>query len=93
VQRGAHTLTRWLGADESGRGRSRVCGVTAVGPGSLCCAAMDSGTAIAADIARFCSGTDATAAARALTEYALGAGGQDNITVAIVPIGGRHEFG
>ena len=42
----------------------------------------------AADIARFCSGTDPGAAARALTEFALNAGGQDNITVAVVPIGG-----
>jgi serine/threonine protein phosphatase PrpC len=42
----------------------------------------------AADIARFCSDADPTAAARALTEFALDAGGQDNITVAVIPIGG-----
>jgi serine/threonine protein phosphatase PrpC len=42
----------------------------------------------AADIARFCAGTDPVAAARALTEYALQAGGDDNITVTVIPIGG-----
>jgi serine/threonine protein phosphatase PrpC len=42
----------------------------------------------AADIARFCSDSDAKAAARALTEHALTSGGQDNITVVIIPIGG-----
>jgi serine/threonine protein phosphatase PrpC len=30
-----------------------------------------------------------TTAASALVEYALAAGGQDNITVAVIPIGGR----
>ena len=41
------------------------------------------------DIARICDGSDPTAAARALVEYALSAGGQDNITVAVIPIGGH----
>ena len=40
------------------------------------------------DIARFCAGAEPAAAARALTDHALQAGGQDNITVAIIPIGG-----
>jgi PPM family protein phosphatase len=97
VQRGAHTLTRWLGADSESEpwSESSVQTITAVGPGSLllCSDGLWNYLPVAADIARFCSGTDATAAARALTEYALDAGGQDNITVAIVPIGGRHEFG
>ena len=97
VQRGAHTLTRWLGADSESEpwSDSSVQTITAVGPGSLllCSDGLWNYLPDAADIARFCSGTDATAAARALTEYALDAGGQDNITVAIVPIGGRHEFG
>ena len=97
VQRGAHTLTRWLGADSESKpwSESSVHTITAVGPGSLlmCTDGLWNYLPDAADIARFCTGTDATAAARALTEYALEAGGQDNITVAIVPIGGRHEFG
>jgi serine/threonine protein phosphatase PrpC len=46
-----------------------------------------------ADIAQLCTGLDTHAAARALVEHALNAGGQDNITVAIVPIGDLHEFG
>ncbi len=96
VQRGAHTLTRWLGADTESKpwSESSVHMITAVGPGSLllCSDGLWNYLPDATDIGRFCTGTDATAAARALTEYALNAGGQDNITVAIIPIGGLHEF-
>jgi serine/threonine protein phosphatase PrpC len=96
VQRGAHTLTRWLGADTESQPWSDSCvqTITAVGPGSLllCSDGLWNYLPEPADIARFCSGTDAGTAARALTEYALGAGGQDNITVVIVPIGVRNEF-
>jgi PPM family protein phosphatase len=92
VQRGAHTLTRWLGADSEVEpwSESAVQTITAVGPGCLllCSDGLWNYLPDAADIARFCSGTDAAAAARALTEYALDAGGQDNITVAVIPIGG-----
>jgi serine/threonine protein phosphatase PrpC len=92
VQRGAHTLTRWLGADSESKpwSESSVQTITADGPGSLllCSDGLWNYLPDAGDIARFCSGTDAKAAARALTEYALNAGGQDNITVVIVPIGG-----
>ena len=92
VQRGAHTLTRWLGADTETEpwSESSVQTITVVGPGSLllCSDGLWNYLPDAADIARFCSGTDASAAARALTEYALDAGGQDNITVAVIPIGG-----
>ena len=42
----------------------------------------------AADIATFFQGTAPTEAARALVDYALKAGGHDNITVIVVPIGG-----
>ena len=96
VQRGAHTLTRWLGAYTESKpwSESSVHTITAVGPGSLlmCTDGLWNYLPDAADIGRFCTGTDATATARALTEYALQAGGQDNITVVIIPIGGRHEF-
>lgn len=92
VQRGAHTLTRWLGADNDSKpwSDSSVQTITADGPGSLllCSDGLWNYLPDAADIARFCSGTDLRAAARALTEYALDAGGQDNITVVIIPIGG-----
>jgi serine/threonine protein phosphatase PrpC len=92
VQRGAHTLTRWLGADSEPQpwSESSVQTITTVGPGSLllCSDGLWNYLPDAGDIARFCSGDDAKAAARALTQYALDSGGQDNITVVIVPIGG-----
>jgi len=97
VQRGAHTLTRWLGADTEPQpwAESSVHTITVVGPGALllCSDGLWNYLPDAADIARFCSGTDAAAAARALTEHALDAGGEDNITVAVIPIGGHHESG
>jgi PPM family protein phosphatase len=97
VQRGAHTLTRWLGADSDAKpwSESSVQTITPDGPGWLlmCTDGLWNYLPDAADIARLCTGADTTAAARALVEYALNAGGQDNITVAIVPIGELHEFG
>lgn len=95
VQRGAHTLTRWLGADAEPKpwADSSVRTLTVDGPGCLllCSDGLWNYLPDAADIARFCTGTDPTAAARALVRYALDAGGQDNITVAVIPIGGRNE--
>jgi serine/threonine protein phosphatase PrpC len=92
VRRGAHTLTRWLGADSDPEpwSESSVQTITAVGPGTLllCSDGLWNYLPDAADIARHCSGVEPSAAARALTEYALDAGGQDNITVVIIPIGG-----
>ncbi|MCV7133401.1 zinc ribbon domain-containing protein [Mycobacterium hodleri] len=92
VQRGAHTITRWLGADSEAQpwSDSSVRTLTLTGPGSLllCSDGLWNYLPDAADIARFCSGQDPTAAARALTEFALQAGGDDNITVAVIPIGG-----
>jgi PPM family protein phosphatase len=63
--------------------------ISAVGPGCLllCSDGLWNYLPDAADIARFCTG-DAAATARALTEFALDAGGEDNITVAVIPIGG-----
>jgi len=92
VQRGAHTLTRWLGADSEAEpwSESAVRTITAVGPGCLllCSDGLWNYLPDAADIARFCSGADAAEAARALTEFALDAGGKDNITIAVIPIEG-----
>ena len=97
VQAGAHTLTRWLGADADSKpwSESSVQTITVVGSGSLlmCTDGLWNYLSGAADIGSHCTGTDATATARALVEHALQAGGQDNITVALIPIGGRHEFG
>jgi serine/threonine protein phosphatase PrpC len=97
VQRGAHTLTRWLGADSDAQpwSDSSVRTITPDGPGWLfvCTDGLWNYLPDAADIAQLCTGLDAVAAARALVEHALNAGGQDNITVAIVLIGELHEFG
>jgi serine/threonine protein phosphatase PrpC len=92
VLRGAHTITRWLGADSEAKpwSDSSVQTITPVGPGwlLLCSDGLWNYLPEAADIARFCAGTEPSAAARALTEHALQAGGIDNITVAVIPIGG-----
>ncbi|MFG1931007.1 protein phosphatase 2C domain-containing protein [Mycobacterium sp. NPDC048908] len=92
VQRGAHTLTRWLGADSEPQpwSESSVQTITAAGPGTVvvCSDGLWNYLPDAADIARFCSGADASVAARALTQFALDGGGQDNITVVVIPIGG-----
>jgi serine/threonine protein phosphatase PrpC len=97
VQRGAHTLTRWLGADSGAKpwSDSSVQTITADGPGWLlvCSDGLWNYLPDAADIAQLCTGLGTTAAARALVEHALQAGGHDNVTVAIVPIGELHEFG
>ncbi len=97
VQRGAHTLTRWLGADSEAKpwSDSSVYTITPAGRGWLlmCSDGLWNYLPDAADIAQLCTGLDTAAAARTLVECALDAGGQDNITVAIVPIGEFHEFG
>jgi serine/threonine protein phosphatase PrpC len=97
VQRGAHTLTRWLGADSDAKpwSESSVHTITPAGRGWLlmCSDGLWNYLPDAADIAQLCTGLDTAAAARRLVEFALDAGGQDNITVAIVPIGEFHEFG
>jgi PPM family protein phosphatase len=93
VQAGAHTLTRWLGADADPTpwSESGVRTISVVGPGVLllCSDGLWNYLPDADDIAKICAGNDAAAAARALVDYALSAGGNDNITVAVIPIGGR----
>jgi serine/threonine protein phosphatase PrpC len=97
VQQGAHTLTRWLGADSEPTpwSGSSVQTMTTAGPGSLllCTDGLWNYLPDAADIALLCSSTDSTENARSLIEHALHAGGHDNVTVAVIPIGGRHEVG
>ena len=92
VQAGAHTITRWLGADAEPTpwSDSSVRPITIAGPGVLllCTDGLWNYLPEADDIARICGGYDATEAAAALVEYALSAGGQDNITVILIPIGG-----
>jgi len=97
VQRGAHTLTRWLGADADPQPwrDSSVHAITVSGPGSvlLCSDGLWNYLPEAVDIARFLPGSDAITAARALVDFAWHAGGADNITVIVIPIGGPHELG
>lgn len=91
VQRGAHTLTRWLGADGGSKPWSDkgITAMTASGAGTLllCSDGLWNYLPDATDIARLCSAADITGSANALVEYALAAGGHDNITVALIPIG------
>jgi serine/threonine protein phosphatase PrpC len=93
VQAGEHTLTRWLGADAGATpwSASGTPFITVAEPGLLllCSDGLWNYLPEAEDIARICVGNDVTAAASALVEYALAGGGQDNITVAVIPIGGR----
>ena len=97
VQSGAHVLTRWLGADADAKpwADSSVHTMTATGPGSLvlCTDGLWNYLPHADDIARFCTGPDDAANARALVDHALDCGGHDNVTVVVIPIGENHEFG
>lgn len=96
VVRGAHTLTRWLGADAAATPwtHSSVQTLTLAGPGSLllCSDGLWNYLPDAAGIAHAYTGADPTARACALIEYALAAGGEDNITVAAITIGDEHEY-
>ena len=92
VLRGAHTLTRWFGADAEPPlfDESDVSTMTTADRGVLvlCSDGLHNYLPDAADIAQFCNGTAPTEAARALVDYALRAGGHDNITVIMIPVGG-----
>ncbi len=92
VERGAHTLTRWFGADAEPPlfDESNVGTTTTADRGvlALCSDGLHNYLPEAADIARFFNGTAPTEAARALVDYALSAGGHDNITVIVIPIDG-----
>lgn len=96
VLQGAHTLTRWLGAYAEPKpwSASSVHTITTSGPGSLllCTDGLWNYLPDAADIADICPDADSTTAARTLIDYALSAGGHDNVTIVVVPIGGTHEF-
>ncbi len=92
VQAGAHTITRWLGADAEPTpwSDSSVRPIIIAERGFLlvCTDGLWNYLPEADDIGRICAGKDAAAAASALVDFALRAGGQDNITVAVIPIGG-----
>lgn len=92
VLRGAHTLTRWLGADSEPTpwAETGVRTVTVTGPGVLvvCSDGLWNYLPDAGDLREFCTGTDVLAVARALTDHAVQSGGHDNITVAVIPVAG-----
>jgi PPM family protein phosphatase len=92
VLRGEHTLTRWLGADADAQpwSANAVQTVTVRGPGTVlvCSDGLWNYLPEAADLAARCAGVDVVTAARALVDFANQSGGQDNITVVLVPIGG-----
>ncbi|MDX1872843.1 PP2C family protein-serine/threonine phosphatase [Mycolicibacterium sp. 120266] len=91
VLRGAHTLTHWLGADAEPTPWTEhsVQTLTLTGPGALvvCSDGLWNYLPEPDALRAYCTGTDAVSAARALTDHALDAGGADNITVAVLPIG------
>jgi len=96
VQAGAHTLTRWLGADADAKPWSEqaVNTVSTTGPGTLvlCTDGLWNYLPDPNDISKYFAAYEPAGAARELVDYALRAGGQDNITVAVIPIGGPDEF-
>ncbi|MDA2891165.1 protein phosphatase 2C domain-containing protein [Mycolicibacterium sp. BiH015] len=95
VRAGAHVLTHWLGADADPTpwSESGVHAITVTAPGLLllCSDGLWNYLPDAEEIAAFCVGTDVHVIGRALVDHALSAGGHDNITVAVVPIGDHHE--
>ncbi|MFC9995201.1 protein phosphatase 2C domain-containing protein [Nocardia sp. NPDC127526] len=86
----AHVLTRWLGADGHSQPWSASCVRTlhTREPGVLllCTDGLWNYLPDATALARIATASAPLAAARALVDYALLAGGKDNITVALVPI-------
>jgi PPM family protein phosphatase len=82
----ALALLRWLGADATDT-EPHLFAFTPPGPGRvlLCSDGLSRYLSHPADLATAGSTVDLLAAARRLTQLALDAGGQDNITVALLP--------
>lgn len=92
----AHVLTRWLGADSEHQWSAncvRTLRTTEPGVLLLCSDGLWNYLPEAAALSRFTGTLPALPAARALVEHALGAGGKDNITVALVPVPSRASTG
>jgi serine/threonine protein phosphatase PrpC len=79
-------LLRWLGADAPDS-RPHIATLAPPGPGRVmvCSDGLSRYAKNQADLARIAGPESAPAAARSLTEFALEAGGRDNITVAVLP--------
>ncbi|GAA5050326.1 PP2C family serine/threonine-protein phosphatase [Nocardia callitridis] len=86
----AHTLLRWLGADSPEVPWSDTCvrTVEVTGPGALllCSDGLWNYLPDSDGLAEVALGSPPSSAARELVEFALRCGGNDNITVALVPI-------
>ncbi|MGW5229452.1 PP2C family serine/threonine-protein phosphatase [Nocardia niigatensis] len=85
----AHVLTRWLGADSEQQWSPtcvRTLRTDAPGVLLVCTDGLWNYLPEAAALSRFTGSLPPLPAARALVEHALGAGGKDNITVALVPV-------
>ncbi|WP_051022446.1 PP2C family protein-serine/threonine phosphatase [Nocardia pneumoniae] len=86
----AHTLIRWLGADSPPEPWADNCvrTVRATGPGMLllCSDGLWNYLPAASALADKVAGAAPAVAANGLAEFALGCGGGDNITVALVPV-------
>jgi serine/threonine protein phosphatase PrpC len=89
--RRSHSITHWIGADAPDR-PPRVTAVRVASPGRLvlCSDGLWNYLADESELAELVgvlpAGASAAAVARALTDVALGRGGRDNITVAVIDI-------
>ncbi len=94
--RGAHTLTRWLGADIGTTPWADDCvrSLYATGPGALllCSDGLWNYLPEAEALGHYtfgpATGPVGLSEARALVDFAIGQGGSDNITVALAPVPG-----
>jgi serine/threonine protein phosphatase PrpC len=79
-------LLRWLGADTPDP-RPHIATLSPAGPGRvlICSDGLSRYAKNQADLARVAASSSPAAAARELTEFAIDAGGRDNITVALLP--------
>ena len=89
----AHAITRWLGADAPA-GEAAIVGVRTRGPGRLvlCSDGLWNHLATTSELAALVKALTADSCAldvaRTLTATALARGGHDNVTVAVLDIGG-----
>ena len=87
----AHMITNWLGADSPGE-TPRITSFSPEGAGRLvlCSDGLWNYASAPEDVAALVAGVGAGAPARAvadaLVDYALGAGGRDNVTVAVLDV-------
>lgn len=87
----AHAITRWIGADSSAEIEPEIVRRKISGPGVLllCTDGLWNYVSTEEDMAKLlqdasAAGEDALSVARRLVEFAIGRGGQDNITAAVL---------